>query len=64
MIAAIASAHGLPLYTRNAKDLVGLGDLLEIVEASLMSPCYQPRARHSGSDGRSLPRVVSSPWPG
>jgi predicted nucleic acid-binding protein len=32
MIAAIASAHGLPLYTRNAEDLVGLGDLLEIVE--------------------------------
>jgi predicted nucleic acid-binding protein len=32
MIAAIASAHGLPLYTRNAKDLVGLGDLLEIIE--------------------------------
>jgi toxin FitB len=32
MIAAIASAHGLPLYTRNAKDLVGLGDMLEIVE--------------------------------
>jgi antitoxin (DNA-binding transcriptional repressor) of toxin-antitoxin stability system len=25
---------------------------------------YQPRARHSGSDGRSLPSVVSSPWPG
>jgi hypothetical protein len=24
MIAAIASAHGLPLYTRNADDLVGL----------------------------------------
>lgn len=32
MIAAIASAHGLPLYTRNAKDLVGLADLLQIVE--------------------------------
>jgi len=32
MIAAIASAHGLPLYTRNAKDLVGLGDMLQIVE--------------------------------
>ena len=32
MIAAIASAHGLPLYTRNGKDLVGLSDLLEIVE--------------------------------
>jgi toxin FitB len=32
MIAAIASACGLPLYTRNAKDLVGLGDVLEIVE--------------------------------
>lgn len=32
MIAAIASAHDMPLYTRNAKDLVGLSDLLEIVE--------------------------------
>ena len=28
MIAAIASAHGLPLYTRNAKDLVGLADMV------------------------------------
>ena len=32
MIAAIASAHGLPLYTRNAKDLVGLADMVDIVE--------------------------------
>jgi toxin FitB len=32
MIAAIASAHGLPLYTRNAEDLVGLTDMLQIVE--------------------------------
>ena len=32
MIAAIASAHDLPLYTRNAKDLVGLADVLQIVE--------------------------------
>lgn len=32
MTAAIASAHGLPLYTRNAKDLAGLGDMLQIVE--------------------------------
>jgi toxin FitB len=32
MIAAIASAHGLPLYTRNAKDLAGLADMLLIVE--------------------------------
>jgi predicted nucleic acid-binding protein len=32
MIAAIASAHGLPLYTRNSKDLVGLGDMLQVVE--------------------------------
>jgi toxin FitB len=32
MIAAIASAHGLPLYTRNAADLVGLKDMLQIIE--------------------------------
>jgi toxin FitB len=32
MIAAIASVRGLPLYTRNARDLVGLTDLLQIVE--------------------------------
>lgn len=32
MIAAIASAHGLPLYTRNARGLVGLADMLQIVE--------------------------------
>ena len=35
MIAAIASAHGLPLYTRDAADLVGLvglEDMLQIIE--------------------------------
>jgi toxin FitB len=32
MVAAIASAQGLPLYTRNAKDLVGLADLLQVIE--------------------------------
>jgi hypothetical protein len=25
---------------------------------------HQPRERHSGMEGRSLPRVVSFPWPG
>jgi predicted nucleic acid-binding protein len=34
MIAATALAHDLPLYTRNAKDLRGLGDLLEIIDVS------------------------------
>lgn len=34
MIAATALAHGLPLYTRNAKDLQGLDDLIEIVDVS------------------------------
>ena len=31
MIAAIASARGLPLYTRNADDFKGLEDMVEIV---------------------------------
>lgn len=31
MIAATALAHGLPLYTRNPKDLQGLEELIEIV---------------------------------
>lgn len=34
MIAATALAHDLPLYTRNAKDLCGLEDLIEIVDVS------------------------------
>jgi len=29
-----------------------------------LTPLYQPRARHSGSAGRSAPKVVSAPWPG
>src|SRR5262245_27776963 len=32
MIAAIASSCEMALYTRNAEDLVGLGDMLEIIE--------------------------------
>ncbi len=31
MIAAIASSHGLPLYTRNPQDLEGLEGLLDVV---------------------------------
>lgn len=31
MIAAIASARDLPLYTRNKDDFVGLNDLIEVV---------------------------------
>ena len=34
MIAATALAHDLPLYTRNAKDLRGLEELIEIVDVS------------------------------
>ena len=30
----------------------------------LLTPDYQPRERHSGRAGRSVPRVVSAPWPG
>lgn len=32
MIAATALAHDLPLYTRNAEDLRGLENLIEIVD--------------------------------
>lgn len=31
LIAATAHAHGARLYTRNADDLIGIGDLLEVV---------------------------------
>ena len=31
MIAAIASTRGMPLYTRNPRDLAGLAQMLEIV---------------------------------
>ena len=31
MIAAIAAANGLPLYTTNASDYVGLGDVVTVV---------------------------------
>jgi toxin FitB len=31
MVAAIASVRGLPLYTRNAADFVGLADMVEVV---------------------------------
>jgi len=34
MIAATALAHDLPLYTRNAKDLRGVEDLIEVVDVS------------------------------
>ena len=32
LIAATAHANGLDLYTRNASDLTGIGDLLEVIE--------------------------------
>jgi hypothetical protein len=31
MIAAVASARGLPLYTRNEADFTGLADMVEVV---------------------------------
>lgn len=48
--------------TTRLADLVGLLGPQEIWVS--MRRCYQPRARHSGTEGRSAPRVVSSPWPG
>jgi predicted nucleic acid-binding protein len=35
MIAATALAHDLPLYTRNIKDLRGLEELIQIVDADV-----------------------------
>lgn len=32
MIAAVASVHGLALYTRNADDFTGLESAMDIVE--------------------------------
>jgi len=32
LIAATSIAHEIPLYTRNARDLAGLDDLLEVVD--------------------------------
>lgn len=32
LIAATSIAHEIPLYTRNARDLAGLGGLLEVVD--------------------------------
>jgi predicted nucleic acid-binding protein len=37
MITATALAHNLPLYTRNAKDLRGLEDLIDIVDVDRRS---------------------------
>ena len=37
MIAATALAHDLPLYTRNAKDLRGLEELIEIVDVERLT---------------------------
>jgi predicted nucleic acid-binding protein len=31
MIAAVASVHGLPLFTRNPADLVGLDAAVEVI---------------------------------
>jgi predicted nucleic acid-binding protein len=35
MIAATALAHDLPIYTMNVKDLRGLENLIEIVDAGV-----------------------------
>lgn len=32
--------------------------------AAVAAGSYQPRSSHSGSEGRSAPSVVPSPWPG
>src|SRR2546430_7765199 len=67
--------HRLPLGARTQRSLCP-GKLLVVdvdngprhVSRSSMRyqsiKTYQPRARHSGMDGRSRPSVLSLPWPG
>jgi hypothetical protein len=56
--------QGIPI----AKDVWLVGAGLTLILDDLIGRCgdraYQPRARHSGMAGRSLPRVESLPWPG
>lgn len=42
VIAAIASARGLPLHTRNAKDFAGLDDVVEIIKVKFSGDVVFP----------------------
>src|SRR5699024_8403531 len=70
MIAAVASVHGLPLYTRNADDFVGLDSAVRVVsvrDRSRPLPTQGPSPVRVRAPDRSVRRPVRalrpSAWP-
>ena len=52
MIACVAMAHGLPLYTGNPDDFVGLDRLVTVVPVTRPGQCDQPgRTQPAGRSG-------------